>query len=111
MVPSGGLRPAKMAPAGAQMGSGNPINAGIEKKGGREAEKRGGGKQSRQGGTSASRSWRTDGWTNGRMEVKTRAGPRVRLKSRSSFNSLSREGGGKRSAGRCVGSEKPRHRL
>lgn len=34
MVPSGGLLPAKMAPAGAQMGSGNLINAGIVKKGG-----------------------------------------------------------------------------
>lgn len=32
MVPSGGLLPAKMAPAGAQMGSGNLINAGIVKK-------------------------------------------------------------------------------
>lgn len=47
MVPSGGLLPAKMAPAGAQMGSGNLINAGIVKKGGREAEKVG--KKSRQG--------------------------------------------------------------
>lgn len=41
MVPSGGLLRAKMAPAGAQMGSGNLINAGIVSKGGREAEKRG----------------------------------------------------------------------
>lgn len=29
MVPSGGLLQAKMAPAGAQIGSGNLINAGI----------------------------------------------------------------------------------
>lgn len=39
MVPSGGLLGAKMAPAGAQMGSGNLINAGIVSEGGREAEK------------------------------------------------------------------------
>lgn len=32
MVPSGGFLPAKMAPAGAQMGSANLINAGIVKK-------------------------------------------------------------------------------
>lgn len=51
MVPSGGLLPAKMAPAGAQMGSGNLINAGIVKKGGRQAEK--GGKKSTQGRTGA----------------------------------------------------------
>lgn len=42
MVPSGGLLPAKMAPAGAQMGSGNLINAGIVKKGAQEAEREGG---------------------------------------------------------------------
>lgn len=40
MVPSGGLLRAKMAPAGAQMGSGNLINAGIVSEGGRESEKR-----------------------------------------------------------------------
>lgn len=34
MVPSGGLLGAKMAPAGAQMGSGNLINAGIVSEGG-----------------------------------------------------------------------------
>lgn len=40
MVPSGGLLPAKMAPAGAQMGSANLINAGIVKK---DCKRRGGG--------------------------------------------------------------------
>lgn len=40
MVPSGGLLRARMAPAGAQMGSGNLINAGIVSEGGRESEKR-----------------------------------------------------------------------
>lgn len=40
MVPSGGLLRAKMAPAGAQMGSGNLINAGIVSEGGRESRKR-----------------------------------------------------------------------
>lgn len=40
MVPSGGLLRAKMAPAGAQMGSGNLINAGTVSEGRRESEKR-----------------------------------------------------------------------
>lgn len=62
MVPSGGLHPAKMAPAGAQMGSGNLINAGIVKKGGREAERGGATIQRAREQIQRSEVWRTDGW-------------------------------------------------
>lgn len=79
MVPSGGLLPAKMAPAGAQMGSGNLINAGIVKKGGRQAEKGGKKNPGRVAQARASRCTvqRYGGRSGG---AKMRAGPRVRLK-------------------------------
>lgn len=78
MVPSGDLLPAKMAPAGAQMGSGNLINAGIVKKGGQEAEKVGKNPprraQEHAGRYAAQRYGGESG--GGKMG----AGPRVRLK-------------------------------
>lgn len=50
MVPSGGLLRAKVAPAGAQMGSGNLINGGIVSEAGREERKGAGGKNKNRGG-------------------------------------------------------------
>lgn len=79
MVPSGGLLPAKMAPAGAQMGSGNLINAGIVKKGTREAEK-GGGNPRRVTQAWASRHTVQRYGGGGSRGGEMRPGPRVRLK-------------------------------